>query len=168
MTAPKLLYLDANIFIEMIEVASARTFHLRDLLSANDGSRPPNLVTSELTLAEVLVKPYSNANAGFIQDYESMLTNGGPLLIVAPANRDVMKGAAALRGKYPSLKLPYAIHISTAFEFDCTHFLSADQRLALNYESPSALASVSLMSKSIQLLRPEPDVISQLITEFSV
>src|ERR1043165_4059637 len=92
---------------------------LRDLLQsflpAEPVQAPQRLVTSELTLSELVVKPLELQRADLIQVYDNwMITN--PYLEVVPISRDVLFKAALLRAKNKSLKLPDAIHLTTAQE----------------------------------------------------
>jgi predicted nucleic acid-binding protein len=106
------LYLDTNVFIAMAEGADDLSSELYGLVGAQ---RPEQafLCTSELSLAELLVQPYRDENDGLIR----------------PVDRGVLWYAAVVRQQYRSVKLPDAIHISTAIGLDCTHFMSGDRRL---------------------------------------
>jgi predicted nucleic acid-binding protein len=81
-------------------------------------------VTSELTLAEVLVKPIRDGNSTARDTYDRMLRTK-PFLSVLPINRDILVDAAGLRAA-TSLKLPDAIHAATALLRGCTTFLTND------------------------------------------
>jgi predicted nucleic acid-binding protein len=121
------LYLDTNVFIAMAEGADDLSSELYGLVGAQ---RPEQafLCTSELSLAELLVQPYRDENDGLIQLYDNWI-NSGAWLEVRPVDRGVLWYAAVVRQQYRSVKLPDAIHISTAIGLDCTHFMSGDRRL---------------------------------------
>lgn len=85
-------------------------------------------MTSELTLAEVLVKPIRENNAGLRDQYERILRTSR-VLTVLPITRDVLVAAATLRAG-SSLKLPDAIHAATSIAANCTTHLTNDHRFA--------------------------------------
>ena len=84
-------------------------------------------LTSELTLAECLVKPFADRNAVAVSAYLEFL-DGRQNFPVIPVSREILLAAARLRGK-KNVKLPDAIHLATAGAFGCTVFLSNDRRL---------------------------------------
>ena len=81
-------------------------------------------VTSELTLAEVLVKPFQDANLPAQKAYRSFLTPTLALQIV-PVDSLVLLEAARLRA-VARVKLPDAIHLATANRCGCDSFLTND------------------------------------------
>lgn len=126
MTEPKAhrLYLDANVFIAAFETQNTDIFSL----FVDPPRRPgPFLFTSLLTRAELLVHPYRCGNDRLISVYENW-TESNEILSVGPIDAESLRYAAVLRAQYPSLKLPDAIHLSTAFGIECTHFVSFDQQ----------------------------------------
>jgi predicted nucleic acid-binding protein len=76
-------------------------------------------VTSELALAEILVKPLRDGNLVARQEFEAMLVPGGPLK-VEPVRQSTLIRSAELRAAHASLKLPDAIHAATALLAGCT------------------------------------------------
>lgn len=62
------IYLDTNIFILAFENDSKISTALANLLSIGDHTR--RFATSELTLSELLVKPYRDENDSAIDRYE--------------------------------------------------------------------------------------------------
>ena len=66
---PPKIYLDANIFIYALEDASGVGVKLRTLFPRFD-SGELHAVTSELTLAEVLVKPIRDGNSAIVDTYK--------------------------------------------------------------------------------------------------
>lgn len=86
-------------------------------------------VTSELTLAEVLVKPFADGNEQLQQRYLEALQER-PALHLVPLSREVLLAAARLRAQCPSLKMPDALHAATALEHDSRYFVSNDARFA--------------------------------------
>ena len=85
-------------------------------------------VTSELTLAECLAKPFADGRAAWAEVYEQALQDS-PSLRVAPVTREVLIAAAGLRGAH-RIGLADAIHLATAIAEECTVFLTNDSRLA--------------------------------------
>jgi len=82
------------------------------------------VVTSELTLAEVLVKPLKDQNPAIQHAYRAFLAPT-PVLEVVPISRDILEEAAQWRAT-TKLKLPDAIHLATALRSKCDSFLTND------------------------------------------
>ena len=86
------------------------------------------LVTSEMSLAEVLVRPIRERDRRAQADYARVLQSDDSL-VVAPISRNILIEAATLRATR-ALEMPDAIHAATAKIARCTHFLTADEALA--------------------------------------
>jgi predicted nucleic acid-binding protein len=114
------VYLDANVFIYALEGHARYAPLLSDLFRAIDRGEV-QAVTSELTLAEVLVKPFADASVERQAVFQRALRTTGSRT-VAPIDREVLIEAARLR-------LPDAIHVATARLSGCRTFISNDQRL---------------------------------------
>ncbi len=82
-----------------------------------------DLVTSGLTLLEVLVQPLRQNNTGLIDAYESLLTNTE--IVVQSISIDILHRAASLRAS-ENFKTPDAIHAASALASGCTHFVTND------------------------------------------
>lgn len=119
----KKVYLDTNIIIYAVEGFADVAAQIRALLSAMDNAEIVAL-TSELTVAEVLVKPLKDKNETVQQAYKTFLTPT-PVLQLAPVTRDVLEEAARVRAP-THLKLPDAIHLATAKLGGCDSFLTND------------------------------------------
>lgn len=156
------LYVDANIFIYAFEGTDVLGATLIALLTTVGAREQPFFATSELTLAETVVAPYRSANDRLIDLYERW-TISGPHLMVSPITRSVLWQAAVLRSSHANLKLPDAIHLSTALLMGCSHFLTADTRLNAKYELPRRRHGLDKGPINIEVMRPEPDVIHRLI-----
>ena len=117
------VYLDANVVIYAVEGFADVAAQVQALLAALDAAEIV-AVTSELTLAEVLVKPLREQNRAARQAYETFLTPT-PVLQTVPISRDVLEAAARLRAT-TRLKLPDAIHLATARLGGCDSFLTND------------------------------------------
>jgi predicted nucleic acid-binding protein len=126
MTEKPRLYLDANVFIAAFEAGHPSCFRL--FTDSRRSSGPP-LFTSVLTKAELLVKPLREANDRLAEMYENW-TVRSDILEVGEVEDQVERFAAVLRAQNQSLKLPDAIHLSTAIGFACTHFVTFDRALA--------------------------------------
>jgi len=120
------LYIDTNIFIYAFEGFPEYADKLRELFEAID-SGDVKAVTSELTLAELLVKPFMDANTQRQSFYRDTIQNSD-LLSVCPVSRDILIEAARLRS-ISSLRLPDAIHFATASFAGCRFFLTNDRRI---------------------------------------
>ena len=123
------LYLDTNVFIELGEGEDERQQLLYEIVAAQTTEEPLFLCTCELTLAELLVRPYRDRNDQLIELYDNWILRGNTWLDVGPVTRDVLWSAALVRRQYPGVKLPDAIHLSAAFGFQCSHFLTADRKI---------------------------------------
>jgi predicted nucleic acid-binding protein len=119
----KSVYLDTNIIIYAVEGFADVAAQIRSLLSAMDDAEIVAL-TSELTVAEVLVKPFKDENETVQQAYKTFLTPT-PVLQLAPVTRDVLEEAARLRAT-TYLNLPDAIHLATAKLGGCDSFFTND------------------------------------------
>jgi predicted nucleic acid-binding protein len=88
------------------------------------------------------VKPFEKRNAELINVYDNwMITNS--YLEVVPIARDLLFKAAHLRANDKSLKLPDAIHLTTARETRCHYFLTNDDRIKGPYGVEIAPLSVA-------------------------
>jgi predicted nucleic acid-binding protein len=127
------IYLDTNVFIEAFEKRGELSNLVVSLLVANSQQRPQRLVTSELALAEILVRPLELKDERLVRDYEGWITTNS-YLEVYPIGRAVLWHAAELRANDKTLKLPDAIHLTTAIETKCRYFLTNDKRIVGNFE----------------------------------
>lgn len=156
------LYLDANILIALGEGRGEIRELLIELAAQYKQGRTPFLRTSELTLAEILVGPYRENNEELIATYDGWLISGS-FMDVGPVDRSVLWYAAVLRAAYQSIKLPDAIHISTAIGFGCTHMLTADIRLPKLIELTHHRWGVSKGPATLEMLYPEPETLRRII-----
>jgi predicted nucleic acid-binding protein len=154
------LYVDANIIIHLVEHRDNLSKALTDLFTAQAKGQP-FLVTSELTLTEVLVGPCRERNDSLVDFYEVSTWSNNQLEMV-PVMRAVLWDAAVLRSQYPSLRTPDAIHASTAIGMSCSHFLTADKRLANRYELAHHRYGLVKDPATVEILRPKLDMVRQL------
>lgn len=86
-------------------------------------------VTSEIPLAETLVKPMMNQDLEQQKLYQQIIRNSETLFVV-PVKREILLKAARLRAS-TNLKLPDAIHAATALLTQCSTFLTNDQQFGV-------------------------------------
>lgn len=120
------VYLDANIFIYVVEGPVQVTTMPGPLFERIEHGEV-QAITSELTLAEVLVKPLREAKGQFYQEYLNLLS-GQAAITMATVTRGVLLEAANLRSMH-RLRLPDAIHVATALLSGCGTLLSNDLRM---------------------------------------
>ena len=117
------VYLDTNVFIYALEGFPPLDTELQDLFNAV-GRGDFEGWTSELTLAEALVKPLKDGHTALIDAYDTTLQDR-PHFHLLGITRTILREAARLRGS-TSLKLPDAIHLATAEQTGCTTFVTND------------------------------------------
>ena len=131
------VYVDAQILIYTVERFPA---YIDALLPLWQASRTGQLeiVTSELSVLEVMVGPMQTGNQHLIDAYERLVT--GTEIRLVPVDMTVLMAAARLRAE-TSLRTPDAIHAATAALANCETFITND------------LAFRSLRSLNVQVLR---------------
>ena len=85
------------------------------------------VVTSTITLLEVLVQPYRRGEKDLAEKYRKILMYSENLLMF-PVSNEIADKAAKLRAKY-GIRTPDAIQISTALYGKATTFLTNDRDL---------------------------------------
>jgi predicted nucleic acid-binding protein len=123
------VYLDANVFVAAFEHIGAHSDHAWWIIRAIESGEIA-AGTSEITLAEVLVKPFEVGATDLADGYERMIVSGSNFEVL-PVRRDILVGAAALRVRRTSTRLPDAVHIATAQALSCRFFISDDRRLPM-------------------------------------
>lgn len=119
------VYLDTNVFVYALEGYDEFRQVLTALFQRIDHGAL-QAITSELTLAEVLVKPLLDRSQERETAYHQVLRSSSTLQVV-PITREVLVTAARLRAEQ-GLKLPDAIHAATAQLTNCQQFLTNDTR----------------------------------------
>lgn len=118
--------IDTAILIYFIEEESRFLPHILPLFKEADaGDRV--LVTSELTLLEVLVVPYRVGNRQLAERYEALLTRSRGIRMV-PLTRGQLRAAAQLRAT-SGVKVPDALQLVAAMGAGCKVFVTNDRRL---------------------------------------
>ena len=123
------VYLDTNVFIVAFEHSGASSEHAWWVIRAVEAGEI-FAGTSELTLAEVLVKPLDCGQADLAEGYGKMMVSGSHFEVM-PVQRDILIEAARIRARRNAIRLPDALHIATAKALACGYFISNDRRLTL-------------------------------------
>jgi predicted nucleic acid-binding protein len=92
---------------------------------ADQGKR--QLITSSITLLEVLVVPYRAGDRALADRYEALLTRSRGIQLV-DATRDQLRAAAQLRAA-TGVRTPDALQLVAALGAGCTAFVTNDRRL---------------------------------------
>ena len=121
------VYLDANVFIYAVEGIPPYVGPMRELFGEVDAGSV-RAATSELTLAEALVRPMADGNTELQAAYQDVLQTRDGLQLV-PVSRSILVEAARLRAENHALKLPDAIHVATARASGCEALLTNDRAL---------------------------------------
>lgn len=118
--------IDTAVFVYFIEEEPRFLPHILPLfVEADQGKR--DLVTSALTLLEVLVVPYRAGNRQLAERYEALLTRSRGIRMIE-LTRDQLRAAAQLRAA-TGAKTPDALHLVSALGAGCKTFLTNDRRL---------------------------------------
>ena len=124
----KIVGLDTAPLIYFIEEHPDYLEHLRPFFKAVDQGEL-KIVTSLITLLEVLVHPFRSGNTQLAQQYRDILLHSENLLLV-PLSQELAEKAAQLRAQY-NLRTPDAIQIATALHQGASVFVTNDTRLPL-------------------------------------
>jgi predicted nucleic acid-binding protein len=148
-STPSRIYLDSNIFITLLEGMPEKSERLKPLFEKLR-ERRNFAVTSELTLAEVLVGPVRNRNPILHRAYLDLIVFGS-FIELWPISRDVLYESVRLRVAHERVreglpKLPDAIHLVSAIQTRCRFFLSDDQRVS----PPQGMDRMSADAKGIE------------------
>jgi predicted nucleic acid-binding protein len=135
------VYVDANVFIYAIEGHPHFATAARALLSFIEAGFA-KAITSEFTIAEVLVTPLRQGNVKLVSDYEGAL-GGDTAVELSPVTLKVLREAAQIRAN-SGQKLPDCIHVATALLGHCTFIVSQDQRLKADGLMTIALSELSV------------------------
>ncbi len=119
------VYADTSVFIYTVE-ANATYWQMLQPLWLKFQAGEIEIITSELTLMEVLVYPLRNNDVALTEDYENLLLSSE--IQLTPITQPILREAARLRGG-TSLKTPDAIHVATSISTDCDLFLTNDIRI---------------------------------------
>ncbi len=126
LTARGPIAVDTAIFIYYIEAHPAYAPLVDPLFDAADRGAC-QLVTSALTLLEVLVVPYRAGNRALADRYEALLTRSRGIRCV-DLSRDQLRAAAQLRAA-TGARTPDALQLAAAIGAGCRTFVTNDRRL---------------------------------------
>jgi predicted nucleic acid-binding protein len=117
---------DTALFIYLIEERSPFLSLIEPLFrEADEGRR--ELVTSAITLLEVLVVPYRAGNRPLAERYEALLMRSRGVRVV-DLSVDQLRAAAQLRATFGA-KTPDALQIVAALTGGCTTFVTNERRI---------------------------------------
>ena len=117
---------DTVVFIYLIEEHPQFVPLLEPLFREVDGGRR-ELVTSALTLLDVLVVPFRSGDHLLAERYEALLTQSRGVR-VAEISRDHLRAAAQLRA-VTGVKTPDSLQLVAALAAGCAAFLTNDRNL---------------------------------------
>jgi predicted nucleic acid-binding protein len=118
------IFLDTNFFIYLIEGASTNAARAKYLLKAFS-ARQDEVITSVMSLGEVLVTPLRNGDLALAQRYRQIFRGKG--ISVLPFVEPAAETFARIRTG--GVKPPDAIQLATASTAGCDLFLTNDDRL---------------------------------------
>ena len=124
----KLIFVDTMPFIYHIEEYPGYVETVEAFFAGALRDRKFRLMTSVITLGEVLVYPYRKGNDILVAEYEEIICGTGELLVV-PIDRTTARMAARLRADH-SLKMPDALQIASALVSGADYFLTNDKEIA--------------------------------------
>lgn len=120
------VFFDTNLFIYLLEDKGERGAKVNALVQRLS-ERHDELLTSTLTLGEVLVKPLAANDEAWVGRYESLLNTPGVSLL--PFDKSCARIYAKLR-EDRSVKAPDAVQLSCAANARCDLFITNDDRLS--------------------------------------
>ena len=119
----KRFYLDSNALIYFFEAHALFGPPIRTLFEFAEREQL-TMVTSELSVAEVLVMPFKMQRADLVARHTAFVTTRPDFDVIA-LGRGILIESARLRAERGG-KLPDAIHVATALAAGCTSFISQD------------------------------------------
>jgi predicted nucleic acid-binding protein len=120
------IFVDTSLFIYLLQDGGKRGAAVKRLLHRMS-ERRDELLTSAMTLGEVLVKPLSAGDQAWADKYERLLATPG--VSVLPFDRAAARHYALLRQE-KSIKPPDAIQLACAASAGCDLFITNDERLS--------------------------------------
>lgn len=133
-----MVYVDANAVIYSVERIEPYHSLLRPMWSAA-GIGSFGIVTSEMTLLEVLVGPFKKGNAPLEAEFRTLLLKSANVFLIR-ITQDVLEQAARLRAT-ANLKTPDAIHAATSLLQGCVLFVTNDATFRRVPGLPAAVLS---------------------------
>ena len=124
----KLIFVDTMPFIYFIEESPVYVETVGEFFAGALRHKNYRLMTSAITLAEVLVHPYRQDNDDLVAEYEGIICETDDLRVV-PIDRTTARRAARLRADH-SLKTPDALQLAAALVNGADYFLTNDKGIA--------------------------------------
>lgn len=118
---------DTALFVYLIEEHPCFLAPVRALFARADTGEI-EIVTSALTLLEVLVVPLRAGDLVLAARYEALLTRSRGVRVV-DLSRDQWRTAARLRAQYGGLRTPDALQLAAAIGTGCQWFVTNDRHL---------------------------------------
>ncbi len=118
--------LDTAAFVYWIEETPRYLDAIAPVFRAADG-RDIEIVSSALTLLEVLVVPYRAGDLGLAERYEALLTRSRGVRLI-DIDKGQLRGAAQLRALH-GMRTPDALQLAAALAARCPVFVTNDRRL---------------------------------------
>jgi predicted nucleic acid-binding protein len=118
--------IDTSLFIYFME-EDRRFLPLIEPLFVEADAGARELVTSALTLLEVLVVPYRAGDRSLADRYEQLLTRSRGIRVI-DLSRDQLRDAAQLRAA-TGVKTPDALQLAAAIGSGCSAFVTNDRRI---------------------------------------
>lgn len=122
----KIIFIDTAPLIYYIEGHSEWQSKLMEIFTKNHEGELP-IITSTLTLLELLVQPLKLKRFDLVEKYEQILTSS-PHIDIIELDIEIAKKAAEFRSAF-NLKTPDAIQIATAVLNSAEIFLTNDKDL---------------------------------------
>jgi predicted nucleic acid-binding protein len=120
----KLAFLDTNIFIYLIEenpLYLNQVYKLLDFLEKNDYE----IITSTLTLGEILTKPYKDKRMDLVKTYKAFFAE----MKLIELNSEIASLFAKIRADY-KIKTPDAVQLASAVYAKADLFVTNDDGLS--------------------------------------
>lgn len=124
-----IIAVDTTVFIYYIE-KNEKYFDILNSIfkKCNSKENPLKLVTSMITLIEVLTKPLKEGRKDLVTQYQNILLSSSNVFVHI-IDTHIAKISAELRAKYNLLRIPDTIQIATAIHTEADYFIGNDKRL---------------------------------------
>lgn len=124
---------DTSIFIYFIEKSPDYNKFLRDFFKMNENG-DFEIVTSTITLLELLVMPFKQSRLDLGDKYKKILEKSGHIELIN-LNPEIAEISAKIKAKN-GIRTPDAIQIGTSIYCNTDYFFTNDRRLKLVKEIP--------------------------------
>jgi predicted nucleic acid-binding protein len=127
------LYIETSPFIYYVENYPVYANKM-DAIFEIVNTKPIEVITSVVTLAETLTKPLKTGDKTVEQAYRTLLQQTQNIALI-PITAQIAERTADLRSRY-NLRTPDALHIAAALDFGCGAFVTNDFALQRVKELP--------------------------------